>query len=184
MISGTHHPCPAVIALAPCHQTDWVQNPLYHVSICAYYRTTLSTGTSFPIQSTPFSPLLFTVQTERLWPWREHRQKNVQEQDHSPMLHPSSGTGCKTSFTKQKTLLLFGGSWNHICFQRRNSLIPLHSSPPPTSSTPFWHPPPPSSLPSTTSMGFPAWSQTALYKWTILTLLVPLAPVSLISGLR
>ena len=27
-VLGTHYPCPAVIALAPCHQMDWVQSPL------------------------------------------------------------------------------------------------------------------------------------------------------------
>ena len=64
-----------------------------------------------------FSPLLFPLQTEHLWIWQEHRHKNVQGQGHSAMLHPPSGTGCQTSFTKQKTLLLFGGIWNHICFQ-------------------------------------------------------------------
>ena len=35
---------------------------------------------------------------------------NVQGQGHSAMLLPSSGTGCQTSFTEQKTLLHVGGS--------------------------------------------------------------------------
>ena len=36
--------------------------------------------------------------------------KNIQEQGHSTMLHPPSGTGCQINFTKQKTLLLFRSS--------------------------------------------------------------------------
>ena len=61
----------------------------------------------FPVEkSALFSSLLFRLQTEHLWIWREPKQtkqnKNVQEQGHSAMLHPPSGTGCQTSFTKQK----------------------------------------------------------------------------------
>ena len=40
-----------------------------------FNHTTVSTGNSLPIQSIPFSPLLFPVQTESLWIWREHKQK-------------------------------------------------------------------------------------------------------------
>ena len=58
-VSWTHHPCPAVIALAPCHQTDWVQNRLSHISMCAYNHTPTSIETSFQIQSITFSSLLF-----------------------------------------------------------------------------------------------------------------------------
>ena len=52
------------------------------------------------------------------------------------MLHPSSGTGCQTSFIKQKTLLLFSRSWNHIYFKLCDPLIPFPSSAPPCLPTP------------------------------------------------
>ena len=61
----------------------------------------------------------------------ENTNKNVQGQGHSAMLHPPSGTGCQTTFTKQNTLLPFSGSWNHICFQLCDPLIPLPLFPPP-----------------------------------------------------
>ena len=104
----------------------------------------------------------------------------VHERDHSAMLRPSAGTGCQTSFTKQKTLLLFGGSWNHICFQIVTSLssfphpVLLLLLPFPMSSSTYLPLPPFlflfyffSSLPNATSKRFSAWSETALYKWTL-----------------
>ena len=91
--------------------------------------------------------------------------KNVQEQSHSAMLHPPSGTGCQTTSTKQKTLPPFGGSWNHIfnfviLSSPHPRLLPLIVNPPP----PFPFPP---SLPSAMSMWFPAWIQNVFYKWTL-----------------
>ena len=43
--------------------------------MCAWNCTTVSTGTSFLIQPTLFSLLLFPVQTEHLRIWCEHKQK-------------------------------------------------------------------------------------------------------------
>ena len=46
--------------------------------------------------------------------------------DHSTMLHPPPGTGCQTHSKMQKTLHLFGSSWNWCVF---NSLV-THWRPP------------------------------------------------------
>ena len=55
--------------------------------------------------------------------------KNFQEQSQTAMLHPPSGAGCQTNFTKRKTVFLFVCSCNHICFQPCDLLIPVPSSP-------------------------------------------------------
>ena len=66
-----------------------------------------------------------------------------------------------------KTLLPFDGSWNLICFQLCDPLIPSQSSSLIVVSPP---PFPPFSIffaKCKKHVGFPAWSQTALYKWTL-----------------
>ena len=77
---------------------------------------------------------------------------------------------CQTSFIKQKTLLLVGGSWNHICFQLCDPLIPLPSFPPSCLPPLIVIPLPPSFhllCQVQQACGFPAWSLTVLYKWPV-----------------
>lgn len=78
-------------------------------------------------------------------------------------------TDRQTHSTKQKTLLVFAGSWNHVCSQ-----LLSHS---PASSSPSQHhfphiplppSPSPSSLSSATSMWLSSRSSTALCKWTLI----------------
>ena len=57
------------------------------------------------MQSTLFSLLLFLMQTECLWISWEQKQK-IFNGKVSPLLQPS-GTGCQTSFTKQKDIASF-----------------------------------------------------------------------------
>ena len=105
------------------------------------------------------------------------------------MLHPSSGTGCQTSFTKQKILLAFRGSWSHICVKLCDPLTPSPVSFPHvflpllSHSTPHLTPHPPTFhflCQAQRAWGFPAWRQTALNKWT-LTLTLTLKSIQLFS---
>ena len=122
-----------VLKIAPHYLQELVslmQSPLsLHTSLCADWtsldlaRTQLKTNQSI------------------------NKYIQVQEQGYSAMQRPPSGTGCQTSFTKQKTLLLFGGSWNHICFL-------LYVLPPPLPSSGSPHPPP-------SPHDFLHWSPTA-----------------------
>ena len=90
------------------------------------------------------------------------------------MLHPPSGAGCQTNFTKQKTLRLFGASCDHNYFQLCDPLIPLPSSPPRCLPPHIIIPPTPFHLLCQVQQacGFPAWSKTVFYKWTLTLTLI------------
>ena len=71
----------------------------------------------------------------RKWTWTSSHRPPRGERGisnwylHSTMLHQPSETGCEIHSKIQKTLHLFGSSWNRICFQHL-------SDPPASSSTP------------------------------------------------
>ena len=65
----------------------------------------------------PYSVCLSPLCRLNISEFGENTNKKCSEQSHSTILHPPSGTSRQTSFTKQKTLLPFVGSWKHICFQ-------------------------------------------------------------------
>ena len=58
----------------------------------------------------PYSVCLSPLCRLNISEFGENTNKKCSEQSHSTILHPPSGTSRQTSFTKQKTLLLFGGS--------------------------------------------------------------------------
>ena len=118
-----------VTALVAYLQTDWIQNPLSHVPVRAWNCTTICTGTCFPIQSISFSPLFFLVQTKHLWIQWEHKLKALGREVILQCCEAPSGTGCQAHSSKQKTLHLMGGSWNHSLVIRS-----------PASSSPSLHP--------------------------------------------
>ena len=104
--------------------------------------TTVSSGTSFRLQPTSFSPLFLTSLCTACILLRvsisgfgdNTNKKHLGARS----LHPLSGTDCQKNFTKQKTLLLFGVAEITFVFSFVTPLSPsYHGSPSfPTSSSP------------------------------------------------
>lgn len=106
---------------------DWVQDPQPIASSSRFPALLCSKKKTFHITTISFSPLPFPLQTTSISGFGENTQrKNTQPQDHSAVLRPPSGTSCQTHSTKHKSFHLFGGSWNHSCFQL---LIVAHRPP-------------------------------------------------------